>query len=293
MSGKVCLVTGATAGIGFATAVGLARQGATVVGVGRNRDKCQAVAARIRQETGNPTVEFMQADLSARAEVRRLAQEFQRSHPRLDVLVNNVGAFFMSRRLSVDGIEMTWALNYLGVYLLTELLLDTLKASAPREASLEHNGRESRVVNVSSAMHTSAQLNFDDLQGQRKYSGMKAYGQSKLAMVMYTYDLARRLAGTGVTVNALHPGFVASDMYRSSGGFIKLLGPVIKLMAVSPEAGAETSIFVAGSPEVEGVTGKYFVKKQAVASSPASYDSAATARLMTLTATMVGQDSPA
>ena len=138
MAGKVCLVTGATAGIGFATALGLARQGATVVGVGRNRDKCQAVAAQIRQETGNPAVEFMQADLSAQAEVRRFAEEFQRSHPRLDVLVNNVGAFFMSRRLSADGIELTWALNYLGVYLLTELLLDTLKASAaePRRQCL-------------------------------------------------------------------------------------------------------------------------------------------------------------
>ena len=282
MSGKVCLVTGATAGIGFATALALAHQGATLVGVGRNLDKCQAVTAQIRQETGNPAVEFMQADLSSQAEVRRFAEEFKRSHPRLDVLVNNVGAFFMSRRLSPDGIEMTWAVNYLGVCLLTELLLDRLKASAP-----------SRVVNVSSAMHTSAQLNFDDLQGQHRYSGMKAYGQSKLALVMYTYDLARRLAGTGVTVNALHPGFVASDMYRSSGGFIKLLGPVINLIAVSPEVGAETSIFVAGSPEVEGVTGKYFVKKQAVASSPACYDSAATARLMTLSAAMVGQDSPA
>ena len=148
--------------------------------------------------------------------------------------------------------RLTWALNYLGVYLLTELLLDTLMASAPREASLEHSGRESRVVNVSSAMHTSAQLNFDDLQGQRKYSGQKAYGQSKLAQVMYTYDLARRLAGTGVTVNALHPGFVASSMYQSSGGAIKLLAPVIKLMAVSPETGAETSIYVATSPEVDG-----------------------------------------
>ena len=281
MAGKVCLVTGATAGIGLATALGLARQGVTVVGVGRNTDKCQAVAAHIRQEAGNPAVEFMQADLSAQAEVRRFAEEFQRSYPRLDVLVNNVGAFFMSRRLSADGIELTWALNYLGVYLLTELLLDTLKASAP-----------SRVVNVSSAMHSGAQLNFD-LQGQHKYSGMKAYGQSKLALVMYTYDLVRRLAGTGVTVNALHPGFVASDMYRSSGGFIKLLGPVINLFAVSPEAGAETSIFVASSPEVEGVTGKYFVKKQAVASADASYDTAATVRLMALSAAMAGQDGPA
>ena len=282
MAGKTCLVTGATAGIGFATALGLARHGATIVGVGRNPDKCRAVAAQIRQETGNLAVEFVQADLSVQAEVRRFTEEFQRSHPRLDVLVNNVGAFFMSRRLSADGIELTWALNYLGVCLLTELLLDTLKASAP-----------SRVVNVSSAMHSGAQLKFDDLQGQRKYSGMKAYGQSKLALLMYTYDLARRLAGTSVTVNALHPGFVASDMYRSSGGFIKLLGPVINLMAVSPEAGAETSIFVAGAPEIEGVTGKYFVKKQAVASADASYDTAGTARLMALSAAMVGQDRPA
>ena len=277
MSGKVGLVTGATAGIGFATALGLAQQGATVIGVGRNRDKCQIVAAHIRQQTGNTAVEFMQADLSSQAEVRRFAEEFKRSHPRLDVLVNNVGAFFMSRRLSVDGIELTWALNYLGVCLLTELLLDTLKASAP-----------SRVVNVSSAMHSGAQLNFDDLQGERKYSGMKAYGQSKLALLMFTYDLARRLAGTGVTVNALHPGFVASDMYRSSGGFIKLLGPVINLMAVSPEVGAETSIFVATFPEVEGVTGKYFVKKQAVASSSVSHDMTATERLMAITKEMAG-----
>jgi NAD(P)-dependent dehydrogenase (short-subunit alcohol dehydrogenase family) len=282
MSGKVCLVTGATAGIGLATAKGLAEQGATIIGVGRNRDKCLAVDARIRPETGNPAVEFVQADLSSQAEVRRLAGEIKRSQTRFDVLVNNVGAFFMSRRPSIDGIEMTWALNYLGVYLLTELLLDTLKDSAP-----------SRIVNVSSAMHSSAQINFDDLQGERKYSGMKAYGQSKLALLMYTYDLARRLAGTGVTVNAVHPGFVASDMYRSSGGVVKLLGPVIRLMAISPEAGAETSIHVATSPEVAGVTGKYFVKKQPVSSAPASYDVAATARLMALTAAMVGQDSPA
>lgn len=282
MSGRVCLVTGATAGIGFETAKGLAAQGAAIVGVGRNREKCQQIAARIRQATGNPAVEFVQADLSSQAEVRRLAGDIKRNQSRLDVLVNNVGAFFMSRRLSADGIEMTWALNYLGVCLLTELLLDTLKASAP-----------SRIVNVSSAMHSSARLNFDDLQGTRKYSGMKAYGQSKLGLLIYTYDLARRLAGTTVTVNAVHPGFVASDMYRSSGGFIKLLGPVIRLMAISSEAGAETSIHVAASPEVAGMTGKYFVKKRPVPSAPASHDTAATARLMVLTAAMVGLDSPA
>jgi NAD(P)-dependent dehydrogenase (short-subunit alcohol dehydrogenase family) len=293
MSGKVCLVTGATAGIGFATAKGLARQGATVVGVGRNPDKCQAIAARIRQETDNPAVEFVPADLSVQAEVRRFAEEFQRSHPRFDVLVNNVGAFFMSRRVSADGIELTWAVNYLGIYLLTELLLDALNSSALRKASPKSAGSETRIINVSSDMHRNARINFDDLQGQGKYSGMKAYGQSKLALVMYTYDLAQRLAETGVTVNALHPGFVASSMYDSSGGMIKLLAPVIKLMAVSPEVGAATSVYLASAPEVAGVTGKYFAKQRPVASAPASYDAAATARLMALSAAMVGQDSPA
>jgi len=280
MSGRVCLVTGATAGIGLATATALARLDATVVGVGRNQDKCQAIAARISQETGNPGVEFIAADLSSQAEVRRLAEAFLRGHSHFDVLLNNVGAFSLSRRLSPDGIEMTWALNYLGVCLLTELLLDALKASVP-----------SRIVNVSSAMHSNAQLNFDDLQGERKYSGMKAYGQSKLALLMYTYDLTRRLAGTGSTANAVHPGLVASDMYRGSGGVVRLVGPLIRLMAVSPEAGAETSVYLASSPDVAGVSGKYFVKKHPVPSSPASYDPAATARLMALTAAMIGQDS--
>jgi NAD(P)-dependent dehydrogenase (short-subunit alcohol dehydrogenase family) len=277
VSGKTCLVTGATSGIGFETARVLAQAGATVVAVGRSQERGAEAVARIRQETGNAVVEFLQADLSVQAQVRSLAQEFQRNHAPLDVLVNNAGGFFMPRRLSADGIEMTWALNYLSVYLLTELLLDTLKASAP-----------ARIVNVSSDMHRSAQLNFDDLQGARKYSGMKAYGQSKLAMVLFTYELARQLEGTGVTVNALHPGFVATNMYRSSGGMIKLMAPLIKLMATSPEAGAETSIHLATSPGVEGVTGKYFVKKQPARSAPTSYDETAGQRLMQISAEMTG-----
>ena len=276
MTGKTCLITGATAGIGLATASALARLGATVVGVGRNAAKCAGVQARLRQETGNPAVAYLTADLASLAEVRRLAAAFTAAYPRLDVLVNNVGAFYMARQLNADGIEMTWALNYLGVCLLTDELLPLLKVSAP-----------ARIVNVASDMHRSARLNFDDLQGVRKFSGMKAYGQSKLAMVIWTYDLARRLAGTGVTANVVHPGFVASDLYRTSFGGKKWLAALIKLMALSNEKGAATSVYLASSPEVEGVTGQYLTKQQAVRSSSASYDLAATGRLMEITAGMI------
>ncbi|MBM4456519.1 MAG: SDR family oxidoreductase [Chloroflexi bacterium] len=283
MSGKTCLITGATAGIGLATAAALARQGATVIGVGRDAAKCAEVQARLRQAAGAPAVTYLTADLASLAEVRRLAGAFTATYPRLDVLVNNVGAFYMGRRLSADGIEMTWALNYLGVCLLTDLLLPALKTSAPALKT----SAPARIVTISSDMHRSARLNFDDLQGARQFSGMKAYGQSKLAQVMWTYDLARRLAGTGVTANALHPGFVASDLYQTSFGNRKWLSALLKLIALSNEQGAATSVYLASSPEVEGVTGQYFAKKKAVRSSAASYDSAATARLMEITAGMV------
>jgi NAD(P)-dependent dehydrogenase (short-subunit alcohol dehydrogenase family) len=277
MSGKTCIVTGATSGIGFATAKTLAQQGATVVAVGRNPEKGIEIVTRIRRETDNTSTEFMPADLSVQAQVRRLAQQFQSGHPRLDVLVNNVGGFFTRRQLTADGIERTFALNHLSVFLLTNLLLDTLKASAP-----------ARIVNVSSDMHKSARIDFDDLQGEHKYSGARAYAQSKLAIVLFTYELARRLEGTGVTVNALHPGFVATNLYQNSGRLIKLFTPLVKLMAKSPEEGAETSIYLATSSEVEGVTGKYFNEKQAVRSAPASYDEATAQRLWKVSAEMTG-----
>jgi len=277
MQGRICMVTGATSGIGLVTAQSLAQQGATVIVVGRNPEKGAKTLAQIRQATGNAAVEFMLADLSAQEQVRALAGQFERRYPRLDVLVNNAGAFFMGRQLSADGIEMTFALNHLAVFLLTNLLIEPLKASSA-----------ARIVNVSSDMHKGAAIRFDDLEGKSRYSGMRAYGQAKLAVVLFSYELARRLAGTAVTVNALHPGFVATNLMTNSGGVVKLLAPLIKLMAVSPEEGAQTSIYLASAPEVEGVTGRYFVGKRAVRSSDASYDETVADRLWKISAEMTG-----
>ncbi|MGQ0601958.1 MAG: SDR family oxidoreductase [Anaerolineales bacterium] len=269
MHGKVVLVTGATAGIGEVTARTLARLGATVVGVGRNAEKSARVAEAIRAATGNDAGEYLVADLSSQAAVRTLAEAFKRKYTRLDVLVNNAGAYFMRRAVSVDGIEMTWALNHLNYFLLTDLLLDRLKASAP-----------ARIVNVSSEAHRGSQLNFDDLEGRRNYNGFPVYGQSKLANVLFTYELARRLAGTNITANALHPGFVATNFGHNNGAMVRVLMRFIQLLGgLTPEQGAATSVYLAASPEVEGVTGKYFDTQRAVASSRASYDVAAAKRL--------------
>ncbi len=278
MQGKVTMVTGATSGIGLETARTLAEQGAAVALVGRSSEKGAALVEQIRQQTGNPDVEFWQADLSSLQEIRQLAESFEQRHPRLDVLVNNVGAVFLRRQVSVDGIEMTFALNHLGVFLLTNLLLDTLEASAP-----------ARIVNVSSQAHEiPSQIDLDDLGGKRRYRGMYAYGQAKLALVLFTYELARRLEGTGVTVNALHPGFVATNFAMNNGRLARLFKPLMKLVAISPQRGAETSVYLATSPEVEGISGKYFVEKSAVPSSPASYDQATATRLWETSAVLAG-----
>ena len=261
MQGKICMVTGAASGIGAVTAWALAQQGAAVILVDRNSDEGVITANRIKQQTGNPAVEFMLADLSAQKEIRQLVQQFRSRYQRLDVLVNNAGAIFPRRQETVDGIEMTFALNHLGYFLLANLLLETIKASAP-----------ARIINVSSRSHARAQINFDDLQGRSSYQGLQAYAQSKLAIVLFTYELARRLEGTGVTVNALHPGVVATNFGMSNGGVVGLLMRLFRLAFLSPKQGAQTSIYLATSPEVESVTGKYFVKCKAIPSSPASYD---------------------
>ena len=281
MSGRVCMVTGATAGIGMATAAALAGLGATVVAVGRNPEKGARLVERLQRESGNPAVEFLCADLSLQAEVRRLAAEFISRHARLHVLVNNVGGFFLQRKLTSDGIETTFALNHLNVFLLTHLLLDSLRSSAP-----------ARVVNVSSDAHRGARIDIPALESRRGAGGMRAYGQSKLAMTLFTYELARRLRDSGVTVNAVHPGFVASSMYDNSGGLVRLAVPFIKRLGKSLEEGADSVVYLAASPEVEGVTGKYFTDRKAVASSPASNDDAAARQLWEMSARMVGATQP-
>jgi NAD(P)-dependent dehydrogenase (short-subunit alcohol dehydrogenase family) len=277
MNGKICLVTGATAGMGAVTARASARQGATVILIGRNPAKGAATVGHIRQQTGNPAVEFMLADLSVQGDVRRLAQQFESRHPRLDVLVNNAGATFGRRQETVDGLEMTLALNHLAYFLLTNLLLDALQAGAP-----------ARIVNVSSFAHKLARINFDDLQGRRRYVGWQAYGQSKLANVLFTYELARRLAGTGVTANALDPGLVATDFGLRDAGIVGRSKRLLNVFALSPEEGAQTSIYLATSPEVEGITGKYFTKCKAIRSSKASYDEIAAGRLWRVSAELTG-----
>lgn len=274
---KVILITGGTGGIGRITAQAMAKTGATVVLVGRNPQKTAAVTSEIQQQTGNPRIEYQIADLSVQAGVRQVAETFRQRHDRLDVLINNAGAFIMKHQLSQDGIEMTFALNHLAYFLLTNLLLDMLIASAP-----------SRIVNVSSMAHNGSRLNLDDLQNRRFSSGWKAYGQSKLANLYFTYELARRLEGTGVTVNALHPGFVATNFGRSNGGILDPLFKLGQFAAISPEEGAKTSIYLATSPQVAGVTGKYFDKCKPIASSRVSYDEAAARRLWDISAQMTG-----
>ncbi len=276
MKGKICLVTGANSGIGKVTALELARAGATVVMVARNKAKGEEALAEVRRASGSNTVELMLADLSSQKSIRSLAEQFKAKYDRLDVLVNNAGAILSNRELSVDGYEMTFALNHLGYFLLTNLLLDRLKAGAP-----------SRVVNVSSAAHRMGHIHFDDLQLERGYSAWKAYGQSKLANVLFTVELARRLEGTGVTANSLHPGFVRSN-FNTGTAVNRLVMKLVSPFAISVEKGAETSVYLATSPEVEGVTGKYFAKKQVARTSAEANDPAVARRLWEVSEKLTG-----
>jgi len=276
MQGKVCLITGGTNGIGKSTAQELARMGATVVIVGRNARKTSQVVEELRAASGNNTVDSLQADLSSQLEVRRLANEFKSKYSHLHVLLNNAGAFFMQRQLSVDGIEMTFALNHLAYFLLTNLLLDTIKADAP-----------ARIINVSSGAHIAGKIDFDNLQGERNYS-INAYGNSKLANILFTMELARRLEGTGVTVNALHPGFVATGFAKNNGKVIaSLISLFTPLMARSPAKGAETSIYLASSPSVESITGKYFYDSHEIPAAPQATDMVVARKLWDVSAEIV------
>jgi retinol dehydrogenase-14 len=278
MAGKTVLVTGATGGIGKATAIGLAALGARVGITGRDLKRVEAAAVEVRRATGNPQVDAFGADLSSQAEVRRLAAEVLDAYPCLDVLVNNVGGFWATRHVTADGLEHTFAVNHLAAFLLTDLLLDRLKASAP-----------ARVVTVSSGAQSMGKIDFDDLQGERTYSGQTAYNQSKLASVMFTYELARQLEGTGVTATVLHPGVVSTGFGAEDPSRIfKVVVPFVRPFMKTPQQGAATSIYLASSPKVEGVTGTYFANHKPQTSNQASYDHDAATRLWQVSAAFVG-----
>ena len=278
MQGKICLITGANSGIGKATALGLARMGATVVLVSRDRARGEQAQSEIKAQSGNPNIDLLLADLSSQKSIRQLADDFKQRYSQLHVLINNAGVFSPRKRLTVDGIDMVFAVNQLAPFLLTNLLLDVLKASAP-----------ARIVNVSSDSHEANYLKLDDLQSEKHYRPMRAYGQSKLALVLFTYELARRLEGTGVTANCLHPGFVATNIaQRDLPPIVRLLAKPIFLFGISPEEGAKTSIYLASSPDVEGVTGKYFVKSVPRQSAPLTHDESLQHRLWQVCAVMTG-----
>jgi len=261
MTGKVCLVTGATSGIGRAAANALAQQGATVVLVSRNPAKCAQVAAEMQSAFGNQNIGFIAADLSSLAAVRAAAAEFRQRYARLDVLLNNAGVSPSRRRESVDGFEYAMALNHLGHFLLTNLLLDLLIASAP-----------SRIVSVSSSLYKQAKLDLDDLQLRRRFSSMRAYANSKLANILFTLELARRVADKGVTVNVMAPGLVKTNMGQEEGWFYAFNKRLADFFGgKTPEKGADTLVWLATAPEVAGMTGQYFERRKAI---PLSRDAA-------------------
>lgn len=277
LRGKVCVVTGATSGIGRETALGLARLGATVAIVARDEARGAEAIERLRGVATDGGALLFLADLASLAQVRRVAGEIATRLARVDVLVHDAGAVNMTRKRTVDGLETTFAVNHLAPFLLTALLRDRLRASAP-----------SRIVTVASDAHRMARLDFDDLMNAREYSGMRVYAQSKLANVMFTYALARRLEGTGVTANALHPGVVATGFGRNDPGWLRLGVRIAAPFFRSPERGARTPIWLAASPEVAGVSGRYFADEREVASSAASRDVAAQERLWAESARLVG-----
>ncbi len=254
MTGRTVLITGATAGIGKQTAIGLAQQGAKVVIVGRNPEKTARVVEEIKTRTQNQQVESLLADLSSLAQVRRLAAEFRSKYGKLDVLVNNAGAMNPTRQVTADGYELTFAMNHLTYFLLTELLLPALEEAGTPE-------RKARIVSVASEAHRNGKLSFEDLMGEKSWSAWNAYGASKLANILWTRELAKRLAGKNVTANCLHPGFVASD-FLSKGGIWTVIKPIAYLFAIDEVEGAQTSIYLASSSEVEGKSGDYYARSR-------------------------------
>ncbi|MYC34976.1 MAG: SDR family oxidoreductase [Chloroflexi bacterium] len=282
MQGKICLITGGSDGIGYAVSRQLARMGARVVIVGRNFAKTEAAMQQIIADTDNPAVEHLLADLSSQREVRRVAAEAMELLPHLDVLLNNAGAIFLSDNRSIEGIEMTFALNHLNYFLLTNLLLEHLR-KAPR----------ARIINVASCAHESpGKFRLEDLPDPSDSGGYPAYKRSKLCNILFTYELARRLEGESITVNALHPGLVRTNIARNNGLLGRVVNFFIGVRGIAPEKGAETPVYLAISPEVESVTGKYFVDCRPVPSSSISYDTELAARLWDMSASLTAVGDP-
>jgi NAD(P)-dependent dehydrogenase (short-subunit alcohol dehydrogenase family) len=272
------MVTGANSGIGKATALGLAQMGAVVVLVSRDRARGEEAQNEIKAKSGNDAIDLLLADLSSQQSIRQLVEDFKQRYTQLHVLINNAGVFALTRRETLDGLERTFAVNVLAPFLLTNLLLDVIKASAP-----------ARIVNVSSDQQATNYLKLEDLQSEKRYRPMRAYSQSKLAVVLFTYELARRLEGTGVTANCLHPGFVATNIAQRDLPLpARLATKLIFRFGTNPEKGAETSLYLATSPDLEGVTGKYFEKSVPRKSAPLSYDKSLQQQLWKACAELTG-----
>jgi NAD(P)-dependent dehydrogenase (short-subunit alcohol dehydrogenase family) len=281
MSGKVCLVSGATSGIGRMVALQLAQQGAGVIVASRRERKCAQTVKWIVAKTANSEVDYAPVDLADQVDIHRFARSIHERYSGLDVLINNAGGFFFTRRENAAGLEMTYALNHLGYFTTTLMLLDLLERNSP-----------ARIINVASTSHRNASIHFDNLQLERRYRPFKAYGQSKLANLLFTYELAKRLDATRVTVNALHPGFIGTNLTSDNGLLGLLAGPLMRLAGRSPEQGAQTPVYLATATEVEALTGKYFVDCEPVASAPQSYDEEAGRRLWDISLAQTGLEDP-
>jgi NAD(P)-dependent dehydrogenase (short-subunit alcohol dehydrogenase family) len=277
MKDKVVMVTGANSGIGKAASLALAKKGATLVMVARSEERGEAARSEIIRKSHNNSIDLLLADLSSLEAVRILASEFQKKYSRLHVLINNAGLFNQRCRVTPDGYENTFATNSLAPFLLTNLQLDLLKASTP-----------SRIINVSSVGHYNGHINFDDLNLENDYGGWKAYGQSKLALVLFTHELAKKLQGTGVTVNAVHPGTVATNIWTRPLGPVGFIMALPKLFMTSPEHGAETIVYLASSPEAKGLNGEYMEKLKVKKSSDESYNEEIAQRLWDVSAKLTG-----
>jgi NAD(P)-dependent dehydrogenase (short-subunit alcohol dehydrogenase family) len=281
MSGKICIVTGSNSGIGKETTLALVEMDATVIMVARNQEKGEKALDEIITQTRKHSVSLMLCDMSSMASIRSFAKEFKKKYSRLDVLVNNAGGEFSKREVTSEGFERTLAVDYLAPFVLTHELLDLLKASVP-----------SRVINVSSGLAKNGKINFDDLQSVKDYKGMQVYSKAKLMLMMFTYELSRRLAGTGVTANVLMSGFVATNLGKNSGSLrSSLMFKMVRPMQINAKKGAETSVYLASSDEVRDVSGKCFVKKKEVVTCPASYDESIQNRLWNETLSLLGLPS--